>query len=193
MSHSLPPVRHLVRWAGPADADRWLSQLLAAVPWKQEHITVFGRRHAMPRLSCWMADPGCEYRYSDLQNVIEPWATSAQEIRSRVSEELGCPFNSLLLNLYRDGRDSMGWHSDDEPELDAHAPIASLSLGTTRTFRMRARRSSHEPKLSWELGHGDLLVMEPPTQRGWQHELPRRLRIEGPRVNLTFRVVRARA
>jgi len=193
VSPSRPPVRHLVRWASPAHADRWLGQLLAAVPWKQEHITVFGRRHPMPRLSCWMADPGCEYRYSDLQNVIEPWTPVAQEIRARLLEELGCPFNSLLLNLYRDGRDSMGWHADDEAELDHAAPIASLSLGAARTFRMRARRASHAPKLAWELGHGDLLVMDPPTQRDWQHELPRRLRVEGPRVNLTFRVVRPQA
>jgi len=182
-------VRHFVRWANADQADLWLDALLAAVPWKQEHITVFGRRQAMPRLSCWMADPGCEYRYSDLQNVIEPWVPAARELRARLSDELGCPFNSLLLNLYRDGRDSMGWHADDEPELDPDAPIASLSLGATRTFRMRPRRVASGQAVAWELRHGDLLVMDPPTQRDWRHELPRRVRVLAPRLNLTFRKV----
>lgn len=190
MSALHPPVRHLVGWAGPADADRWLARLLAEVPWKQEHITVFGRRHPMPRLSCWMADPGCEYRYADLQNVIEPWSPAAGEIRERLRAELGCAFNSLLLNLYRDGRDSMGWHADDEPELEPEAPIASLSLGAARTFRMRPRGRPADSKVAYELRHGDLLVMDPPTQLHWQHELPRRLRVAEARVNLTFRVVR---
>ena len=183
-------MRHLVGWAGPADADRWLARLLAEVPWKQEHITVFGRRHPMPRLSCWMADPGCEYRYADLQNVIEPWSPAAGEIRERLRAELGCAFNSLLLNLYRDGRDSMGWHADDEPELEPEAPSAALSRGAARTFRMRPRGSPADSKVAYELCHGDLLVMDPPTQLHWQHELPRRLRVAEARVNLTFRVVR---
>lgn len=187
------PVRHLARWASLAEAERWLACLLAEVPWKQEHITVFGRRHPMPRLSCWMADPGCEYRYSDLQNVVEPWTPAALEIRARLEAELGCPFNSLLLNLYRDGRDSMGWHADDEPELDPLAPIASLSLGAARTFRMRPRGSSAGSKVAFELAHGDLFVMDPPTQRLWQHELPRRLRVRERRINLTFRRVRPSA
>ncbi len=193
MSALRPPVRHLVGWAGTADADRWLARLLAEVPWKQEHITVFGRRHPMPRLSCWMADLGCEYRYADLQNAIEPWSPAAEEIRERLRAELACPFNSLLLNLYRDGRDSMGWHADDEPELVHQAPIASLSLGAARTFRMRPRGRPADSKVAYELCHGDLLIMDPPTQLLWQHELPRRLRVAEPRVNLTFRLVRREA
>ena len=95
-------------------------------------------------------------------------------------------FNGVLLNLYRDGRDAMGWHADDEPELDPAAPIASLSLGASRTFRLRPRQGGAQP-LSLELSEGDLLVMDPPTQRHWQHALPRRLRQREPRLNLTFR------
>jgi alkylated DNA repair dioxygenase AlkB len=185
-----PLVRRFPGWLHAAEADRRLAELLAEVPWKQEHITLFGRRHAMPRLSCWMADPGCDYRYSDLQNVIEPWCHAASELRERVSAELGCRFNSLLLNLYRDGRDAMGWHSDDEPELDAGAPIASLSLGAARTFRFRSRSPDGPRPVALELGHGELVVMDAPTQEHWQHALPRRLRVRSPRVNLTFRVVR---
>ena len=98
--------------------------------------------------------------------------------------------NGVLLNYYRDGRDTMGWHADDEPELDPEAPIASLSLGASRTFRLRPRGVAAAP-LDLELGDGDLLVMDPPTQRHWQHALPRRLRLREPRLNLTFRKLRS--
>jgi alkylated DNA repair dioxygenase AlkB len=175
-------------WAGARDGGRWFDELARDVPWKDESVTVFGRRHALPRRTCWMADTGCGYRYSDLENVIEPWSRAASEIRERVSAACGVEFNSVLLNLYRDGRDSMGWHSDDERELDPRACIASLSLGAARTFRFRARHDATQT-FSLELEHGDLLAMEPPTQAHWQHALPRRLRIHGPRLNLTFRRV----
>nr|WP_254217313.1 alpha-ketoglutarate-dependent dioxygenase AlkB [Synechococcus sp. CCY 9618] len=176
-------------WVAAAEADGWLEQLRREVPWKQEHITVYGRRHAMPRLTCWMADPGCGYRYSGLENAIEPWTPLAEAIRRRIGAAAGRSFNSLLLNLYRDGRDAMGWHADDEPELDPGAPIASLSLGASRTLRFRSRQRNATPTVAVELGHGDLLLMDPPTQRHWQHGLPRRLRVAAPRLNLTFRVV----
>lgn len=175
-------------WASAAQATRWLEELAQETPWKQEFVTVFGRRHPMPRRTCWMADPGCGYRYSELENVIEPWSRAASEIRERVSAACGVEFNSVLLNLYRDGHDSMGWHSDDERELDPQASIASLSLGVARTLRFRARGGASEP-LSLELEHGDLLVMEPPTQLRWQHALPRRLRVRDARINLTLRRV----
>lgn len=175
-------------WADAETARNWLAELARDVPWKDEFVTVFGRRHAQPRRTCWMADPGCGYRYSDLENVIEPWSRAANELRERVSGACGVEFNSVLLNLYRDGRDSMGWHSDDERELDPRVGIASLSLGAARTFRFRARAGEGEP-FALELEHGDLLVMEPPTQLHWQHALPRRLRVHEPRLNLTFRRV----
>lgn len=178
-------------WASAETAAKWLAELTREAPWKEEFVTVFGRRHALPRRTCWMADPGCGYRYSDLENVIEPWSRAASEIRERVSAACGVEFNSVLLNLYRDGHDSMGWHSDDERELDAQASIASLSLGASRTFRFRARGGEGEP-FSLELEHGDLLVMEPPTQLHWQHALPRRLRVRDARLNLTFRRVAQR-
>jgi alkylated DNA repair dioxygenase AlkB len=184
-----PSLRHLPGWVAGPVADGWLLQLQQEVPWKQEHITLYGRRHAMPRLTCWMADPGCGYRYSGLENVIEPWTPLSEAIRRQVGAAAGRPFNSLLLNLYRDGRDAMGWHADDEPELDPGAPIASLSLGATRTLRFRPRLRGAAPTVAVELSHGDLLLMDPPTQHHWQHSLPRRLKVAAPRLNLTFRVV----
>jgi alkylated DNA repair dioxygenase AlkB len=185
-----PSLRHWRGWVGAAEADAWLEQLRQEVPWKQEFITVYGRRHAMPRLTCWMADPGCGYRYSGLENAIEPWTPLAAAIRRRVGAAAAQEFNSLLLNFYRNGRDAMGWHADDEAELDPEAPIASLSLGASRSLRFRPRQRDTAPAVAVELGHGDLLLMDPPTQQHWQHGLPRRLKLESPRLNLTFRRVR---
>lgn len=180
-------------WIPPPQADALERQLRAEVPWKQEAITLFGRRHPLPRLTCWMADPGCGYRYSGLDNVPEPWSPAAEQLRRQLQTFTGWRFNSLLLNRYRDGRDAMGWHADDEPELDPSAPIASLSFGVPRDFRLRPRPSSRQPAgcdpFNLELAHGDLLLMEPPTQLWWQHAVPRRLRVRGERLNLTFRVM----
>ncbi|MFS6827233.1 alpha-ketoglutarate-dependent dioxygenase AlkB family protein [Cyanobium sp. ATX 6F1] len=176
---------------GPPGADRLLFQLLAEVPWRQEAISLFGRSHPLPRLTCWVADPGCHYTYSGLLNQPEPWSPPLEAVREQLGALLGCRFNSLLLNRYRHGGERMGWHADDEPELEASAPIASLSLGATRSFRLKPKRPerlAHAP-ISQELGHGDLLVMDPPTQRHWLHALPARLKIKEERINLTFRVV----
>jgi alkylated DNA repair dioxygenase AlkB len=182
-------------WLG--DEAAVMKRLLVEVPWRQELISLFGRRYPMPRLTCWMAEPGCTYTYSGLQQRIEPWTPTVAALRQRVELTVGCRFNSLLLNLYRDGHDAMGWHADDEGELAAASPIASLSLGSARTFRLRPRprRGAESPQnaaepLAFELGHGDLLAMDPPTQRHWQHQVPRRLRVRQPRINLTFRRVR---
>lgn len=188
-------LRHWPGWLGPAAATDLLGRLQAEVPWQQEAITLYGRRHPLPRLTCWMADPGCSTCYSGLVHAIEPWSPAAEALRQALQQLTGWRFNSLLLNRYRDGRDAMGWHADDEPELDAAAPIASISLGSTRSFRLRPRPGALRPEEplaqahTLELAHGDLLVMDPPTQRYWQHALPRRLRVQEPRLNLTFRVV----
>ncbi|MCT0198261.1 alpha-ketoglutarate-dependent dioxygenase AlkB [Synechococcus sp. CS-1325] len=185
-------VRHRPGWL--AEADHHLSALLQEVPWKQEQITLFGRTHPIPRLTCWMGDPGCHYTYSGVRNAIEAWTPGLQALREQVEAEAGCPFNSLLLNRYRNGNDRLGWHADDEPELDPDRPIASLSLGASRSFRLRPRHPAVNgtAAFSLELGHGDLLIMEPPTQRHWLHQLPRRRRVIQERLNLTFRVIGTR-
>jgi len=199
-------LRHWPAWLAPSAAAELQERLQAEVPWKQEAITIYGRRHLLPRLTCWMADPGCGYRYSGLANAIEPWSPAAAELREALQVLTGWRFNSLLLNRYRDGRDAMGWHADDEPELDPTAPIASLSLGAPRDFRLRPRPSPRRLKqdsdrselpcgfgdcapFNMALHNGDLLLMEPPTQLWWQHAVPKRLRLQQERLNLTFRVV----
>ncbi len=205
MAHPLaqptaPPQRieasglHLRLW--PAWLERpqaWLELLVAEVPWKQERIRLFGRVHPLPRLTCGMGDPGCHYRYSSVANPTEPWTPSVLELRRRLEHHLGEPFNALLLNLYRNGHDHMGWHADDEAELDPAAPIVSLSLGESRSFRLRPKPNAGAAAapLSLELRSGDLLVMDPPTQQHWQHQLPPRRRRPGARLNLTFRRLRA--
>jgi alkylated DNA repair dioxygenase AlkB len=136
-----------------------------------------------------VADPGCSYRYSGLQQAIHPWTAELEILRQLLLDELGVRFNSLLLNRYRDGADRMGWHADDEPELDHLAPIVSLSMGAARDLRFRPRHGS-EAAFAVRLGDGDLLVMDPPSQRHWQHALPPRARVRQERINLTFRVIR---
>jgi alkylated DNA repair dioxygenase AlkB len=185
-------LRHWRGWI--KDTADWREALLQEVPWRQEQITLWGQTHPLPRLTCWMADPGCAYSYSGLRNIPSPWTAAVSRLRALVEAQSGRCFNSLLLNLYRDGRDRMGWHADDEPELDPDTPIASLSLGATRTFQLRPRRpiDGRRRTLSLDLADGDLLLMDPPTQEHWQHQLPQRLRVQEARLNLTFRLVRPR-
>lgn len=183
-------LRHWPRWL--AEPVRWQQRLEAEVPWRQEQITLWGRTYPLPRLTCWMGDPGCSYTYSGVRNVVVPWTAAVQELRHLVEEQVGWRFNSLLLNLYRNGRDKLDWHADDEPELNPEAPIASLSLGAARSFRLRPCSADRTPAdtITFELGHGDLLVMDPPTQRYWHHQVPQRLRLSDIRLNLTFRSIR---
>jgi alkylated DNA repair dioxygenase AlkB len=170
-----------------------------AIPWDQPEVRVYGRLHPVPRLVCWFGDPGCSYRYSGLLHAPLPWTVPLAALRAQLADRLGLEFNSLLLNRYRSGVDRMGWHADDEPELDANCPIASLSLGASRCLQFRPRppkrcapagpelTALEARPLSLDLADGDLLLMEPPTQRHWQHGLPVRRRLVGERINLTFR------
>lgn len=170
-----------------------LTELIASSTWQQPELTLYGRTHPVPRLTSWMADPGCTYRYSGIDHSPVPFSPIANALRQELQQCPGSPiFNSLLLNLYRDGHDRMGWHADDEPELDPTAPIASLSLGASRDLRFRPRSSaSGQPPLTLRLDDGDLLLMEAPTQRHWQHGLPSRTRVTSQRLNLTYRLIRS--
>ncbi|KFN49413.1 hypothetical protein N790_05385 [Arenimonas malthae CC-JY-1] len=139
-----------------------------------------------PRLSCWIGDPGASYVYSRVRFEPRPWPQALAALRPRIDAAAGVAMNSVLANLYRDGRDAMGWHSDDEPELGPRPVIASLSLGGTRRFAFRHR---HDParKHAIDLPHGSLLLMAGDTQAEWKHALPRTARPVPARINLTFR------
>ena len=174
------------RWLPEADADRLLRGLREVVQWEIHRIRLFGREHASPRLSCWIGDSGTGYRYSGSYFEPRPWPPELTGLRERLCAELGTGFNSVLANLYRDGSDCMGWHSDDETELGPAPVIASLSLGATRRFVLKHRREPQR-KLEIALPHGSLLVMSGATQRNYRHALPRTAKPVGERINLTFR------
>lgn len=175
-----------------AEADALFDALRAEIDWQPLHLRIFGREVAAPRLACWIGDADAAYSYSRMHFAPRPWTPATARLRGELQERLGVRFNSVLANLYRNGRDSMAWHSDDEAELGGEPVIASLSFGVARTFRLRSR-AAREAALSLELAHGSLLVMAGRTQRLYQHALPRRARVDTPRINLTYRLIRVDA
>ncbi|MBP7611124.1 MAG: alpha-ketoglutarate-dependent dioxygenase AlkB [Steroidobacteraceae bacterium] len=173
----------------PAEADELLALLRLRIDWQQEDIVIFGERRRVPRLVAWHGDPGTAYTYSGTVHEPLPWTPELQRIRLRVEELTAHRYNSALLNLYRDGNDGMGWHADDEPELGREPVIASVSLGATRRFKLRHRRSRTGAG-ALDLAHGDLLLMAGQTQHQYLHAVPKTATPVEARVNLTFRWVR---
>lgn len=169
-----------------ADSRQLFQQLLATVPWQQGFITLYGRRHCIPRLQAWIGDPGLTYRYSGESLTPLPWNEPLQQLCTELNRHFGLQLNSVLCNLYRHGQDSMGWHSDDEAELGPAPRILSLTLGCERDFALRRRGSSRQYGVL-ALPDGSLLDMKPGMQSRWQHALPRRQRLHEARINLTFR------
>jgi alkylated DNA repair dioxygenase AlkB len=178
----------LGRFCVPAEGVAWMARLADEIPWQQHRLNLFGRAVNAPRLSCWMGDADTTYTYSRTRFEPRPWTPAVAELRARVSAQCHTRFNSVLCNLYRDGRDAMGWHSDDEPELGPAPVIASLSFGAPRRFRLRHRRNT-TLRLELALDSGSLLLMSGTTQRNYRHDLPRAARVISPRINLTFRCV----
>lgn len=173
-------------WMPPAAAQALFVALQAEIGWEIHRLRLFGRELDSPRLSCWIGDPGAIYAYSGSRFQPHPWPAALLPLRARLGAELRIDFNSVLANLYRDGRDCMGWHSDDEAGLGPQPVIASLSLGATRRFVLKHRHDAAQ-KLELPLPHGSLLLMREDTQRHYRHALPRTARAVGPRINLTFR------
>ncbi|WP_339079581.1 alpha-ketoglutarate-dependent dioxygenase AlkB [Pseudomonas sp. TMP9] len=177
------------QWLDAATADSWLSELLKQTPWQQPHVHLYGRKLPVPRLVAWYGDAEASYRYSGLTHQPLPWTPLLAHIRAQVAAAVGQSLNGALLNYYRDGQDSMGWHSDDEAELGANPLIASLNLGGTRRFDLR-RKGQNRIEHSLPLQHGSLLVMRGPTQHHWQHQVAKTRRPCAPRLNLTFRLIK---
>ena len=166
-----------------------VEQLGEEIDWQQHQITLFGRTHSAPRLSAWMGDANASYQYSGLRLTPVHWSPAVAALRDLVTAICEAPFNSVLLNLYRDGNDAMGWHSDDEPELGPSPMVASLSLGETRRFSLKHRNHAEEEGISLDLPGGSLLIMDPPTQQNWRHCVRPTRRAVGARINLTFREI----
>jgi alkylated DNA repair dioxygenase AlkB len=188
-------VSYAEAWLNREEADTLFDRLRQEISWERHRLSMFGREVDSPRLSCWIGDPGATYTYSRTRFEPRPWTPSLLSLRERVQSFCGVRFNSVLANLYRDGQDSMGWHSDDEPELGQRPVIASVSLGAERRFRLRRKlpRGMRATPLGLPLAHGSLLCMAGDTQRHYQHDLPKMAGMTGARINLTFRLIHTEA
>jgi alkylated DNA repair dioxygenase AlkB len=165
------------------------NQLIDTVPWQQREVRVMGRLVMQPRLVSYMADgPHLAYTYSGLTLQPLPWAAPVQQIKQEVEKLAGATFNSCLLNYYRDGKDHLSWHSDNEALYGPQPTIASVSLGASRDFILRSIADS-SVKIKLQLSQGDVLVMSGTMQQHWLHSVPKRKALSEPRVNLTFRSI----
>jgi alkylated DNA repair dioxygenase AlkB len=179
-----------------AEAGHVLARLWSELDWSQREISLYGRRVMQPRLVAWYGEAGAVYSYSGLTLQPLPWHPLLQSLRERIESHTGCRFNAVLANAYRDGRDSMGWHADNEKELGPRPVLASLSLGAPRRFLLRpVNRAAGKKTESIELilENGSLLVMKAGCQQRYQHALPRTRRDTGLRINLTFRWIAGQA
>lgn len=175
-------------WLSEDEQQYYFSCLLETLDWKTESLMIAGRRVQSPRLVAWYGDPGVSYRYSGIRYEALPWHQDLLSLRNRLCEHFDARINSVLANLYRDGRDSVSWHADSEPELGRNPEIFSLSFGTSRFFDFRLHDRS-QPKQRIELTPGSLLIMRGPFQHYWQHQVPKQLKISEARINLTFRYI----
>lgn len=179
----------LVRGAVDTEvADAAFCALRDEIPWRQEHLRMFGSVIPVPRLEAWIADDGLEYTYSGIAHEPQPWTPTVLEMRAVCARLADTSFNSVLCNLYRHGDDGVDWHADDEREFGRRPVIASVSLGATRRFDFR-RVDDHAVRVGVDLHHGDVVIMRGTTQELWRHRIPKTRRPVGERINLTFRTV----
>lgn len=172
-----------------AVADDYFSFLKKNTPWQQDDIKVFGKVYAQPRLTALYANNDKPYSYSNI--IMKPYMFSKKlkTLKENIETVAQCDFTTCLLNLYRDGKDSNGWHADNEKELGQNPVIASISLGAPRYFHLK-HNNILDAKYKLLLGHGSLLLMQGETQHFWKHQIPKTSKPIGERINLTFRVIR---
>jgi alkylated DNA repair dioxygenase AlkB len=170
-----------------AEALECFLQLKTELNWQEEVATLFERKVTMPRLVSWYGDEGAIYSYSGLTHYPQAWTNSLLELKVKIEDYCGHPFNSVLGNLYRDGQDSMGWHADQEKVLGINPFIASLSLGADRLFKIRHHKTGET--LDITLANGSLLLMGGSLQHHWRHCVPKTRKPVSARINLTFRTI----
>lgn len=170
-------------------ADSIFRELLNETHWQEDEITVFGKSYKQPRLTALYAENEKPYSYSNITMHPKPFTSLLKEIKLEMEKISGNIFTTVLLNLYRDGSDSNGWHSDDEKELGKNPAIASLSLGAERMFHLK-HKTNPNSKTKIALEHGSLLLMQGTTQHFWKHQIPKTARKVEPRINLTFRLIK---
>lgn len=180
-------------YLSPNQASLLMARLLCDLPWECPEVSFWGKSHPMPRNVFWQGDPGAGYRYSGLYREPSAWHPWVGRLRNKLQDDTGYTFNSVLANLYRDGKDKVGWHADDEPELGSQPIIASISLGAERDFRIRRKDRSpikhSATAMNIRLPAGSLLIMDAGVQASWEHCVPVRSGITQARINLTFRKV----
>ena len=171
------------------EADFLLEHFIETVAWKQTELKIQDKVVPTPRLIAWFGDSQNNYQLAGRTIEVLPWTTELSSLRERIEKVSGHTFNSVLLNYYRDGNDSVAWHRDKESELGDRPVIASLSLGQERNFDFRSV-ADHKLKYSLPLAHGSLLLMKGDLQTGWEHRIAKSATVKLPRINLTFRLVR---
>ena len=176
----------------PWSYEELLQHLIEVTPWQSQRVKVWGKSVLQPRLIAWYGDPGATYSYSGVALTPHIWTETIDQLKESIQTVAEHRFNSVLLNYYRDHRDGMGLHSDDEPELGPSPTIASLSLGEERRFQLKHRYRKDLRTVSLPLPNGSLLVSRGNTQRCWKHGIPKQRASCGPRVNLTFRKILSR-
>lgn len=169
------------------EADYWFTFLMNKVNFRSGEITLFGKTYSKPRLEAFFADNNLSYSYSGKQMTTESFFKELEKLKQRVNAISQLDFNAVLINLYRNGMDSNGWHADNEEELGNDPCIASLSLGVGRIFELKHNFSKKKVKL--KLKHGSLLLMMEGSQKFWKHQLPKDKNVYAPRINLTFRKI----
>jgi len=172
-------------------ADNLLSVLKEGIEWTQNTIRFYGKESLVPRLEAWYGDEGKSYAYSGIYMNPKPWTPELLSIKQAIEPVAGVSFNSVLINYYRNGKDRVAWHSDDEKELGQNPIIGSVSLGAERKFKLRHKQyKANGLKHEILLRHGSFLLMQGTTQHHWMHEIPRTAKPIGPRINLTFRIIK---
>ena len=184
-------IRFVEALFSPSESTHWFAVLRDGTSWRQEEIRIFGKRRPSPRLTAWHGDAGAQYSYSGLTLDPAPWTEALLAIKRRVEAVSGAGFNSVLMNYYRHGQDSMGWHSDDEPELGEAPLIGAVSFGASRRLQLR-HRSVAGLRKTIDLPGGSYLEMAGPMQRHWRHCIPKETAATGagPRISLTFRTIK---
>jgi alkylated DNA repair dioxygenase AlkB len=181
-------IKYLPNYICQGEADALFSALLDLRGWRQDCLTIYGKVYPLPRLHRWFAESRESYRWSGIQMEPEPFPIYLRDLLIRLSQENNTRFNTALGNLYRNGKDSVAWHSDDEPDLGKNPTIASLSLGATRRFLIR-KKNDHKLSREFNLSHGSLLVMTGSMQVEWEHSIPKAPSCDEARINLTFRAI----
>ena len=170
-------------------ADIIFASLAQEIPWQQDEIRVYGKIHPQPRLTALFGNEGKSYSYSNITMQPHPWSLLLQKLKTAIEKVTDTNFTTVLLNQYRDGKDSNGWHSDNENELGINPVIASLSFGAERMFQLK-HNLDKDLKKSIVLEHGSLLLMKGTTQHFWKHQIPKTAKPIGSRINLTFRLIK---